>query len=381
MAKKSIDEDERQTLDEDLAVVDSSLHFISDLMRNILDSHRASSDLMTLNLETIGLKDDIFQPVASIIYNRDGNFRVDIDCASDLLVRSDKLRLQQLVLNLAKNSSKFVTEGFIRLRAEIVNGSVCIFIEDSGPGIPVEKQDRLFARYQRSLDTLAQGTGMGLYLCKKLVDVMEGSIYLDASYNSGIVNFPGTRFVIDLKQGPVRRNQNSLKSVKEGAQPTRSLSDSSAMSSPNLPQNPSILLVDDSRILRKQASRAIQRILPEAEIQEAASGETALQAVDEMNFDVIFMDQYMESVEQSLLGTETVRAMRVKGVTSKICGLSANQMRDNFVAAGADSFLLKPFPCKEEELLPVLMELLVDDNTGNNNRPEAALDNGDDDIV
>jgi DNA-binding response OmpR family regulator len=56
----------------------------------------------------------------------------------------------------------------------------------------------------------------------------------------------------------------------------------------------------------------------------------------------------MASVEKQLLGTETVRALRANGITSIICGLSANQVQDQFYEAGADAFMMKPFPCKKD---------------------------------
>ena len=68
----------------------------------------------------------------------------------------------------------------------------------------------------------------------------------------------------------------------------------------------------------------------------------------------------MASVEKQMLGTETVRAMRAQGVTSKICGLSANNLEEEFLSAGADSFLLKPFPCEKDELRAELLRVLYD---------------------
>jgi CheY-like chemotaxis protein len=94
------------------------------------------------------------------------------------------------------------------------------------------------------------------------------------------------------------------------------------------------------------------------DIQEAASGEAALRLIDTKEFDIIFMDQYMASVEKKLLGTETVHAMRSKGVRSRICGLSANDVEEGFLSNGADAFMFKPFPCKKEQLERELHHLL-----------------------
>ena len=98
--------------------------------------------------------------------------------------------------------------------------------------------------------------------------------------------------------------------------------------------------------------------MPEWEIREASNGETAVRLVDDQDFDIIFVDQYMSSAEKQLLGTETVRALRSKGVTSIICGLSANDLESTFLRAGADAFLIKPFPCKVAELKSALTNIL-----------------------
>ena len=65
----------------------------------------------------------------------------------------------------------------------------------------------------------------------------------------------------------------------------------------------------------------------------------------------------MASVDKQLLGTETAHVMRTKGVTSIICGLSANDLKDSFMSSGADDFLLKPLPCKPNELRAVLFHM------------------------
>ena len=99
--------------------------------------------------------------------------------------------------------------------------------------------------------------------------------------------------------------------------------------------------------------------MPGWKIREASNGETALRLVDDEEFDLLFLDQYMSSAEKQLLGTETARKLRSKGVSETIiCGLSANDMGRNFIKAGADIFLMKPFPCKGDELKRALVDVL-----------------------
>lgn len=100
----------------------------------MLDEHRAASNQMVLEEQTVGVLHDILEPVAGMVYSRDAGFSVEVDCPHDLFVYTDRLRTQQIVLNLARNAAKFVENGFVRLSAANVDGNVTIFVMDSGPG-------------------------------------------------------------------------------------------------------------------------------------------------------------------------------------------------------------------------------------------------------
>lgn len=128
-----------------------------------------------------------------------------------------------------------------------------------------------------------------------------------------------------------------------------------------LPDELSVLFVDDDLVLRKLFTRSLRKVAPGWKVREAATGETALQLVDSETFDLIFMDMYMASVEKRLLGTETVVALRAKGIRSRIVGLSANNVEDQFFQAGADSFLSNPFPCDSATLNQELIRVLFHD--------------------
>ena len=175
---------------EDVRVVDHALHFINELLRNMLDMHRASSGKMLVKLAPVDLLRDVLEPVAGMLHRGgegrigrngkgDEKVKIIVDCPEDIVVETDILRLKQVVLNLGRNSVKFINEGFIRLRAEVIEvecdhdhsrfsddiesgnikcKTVRIYVEDSGSGIPIEKRETLFAKYQESLDLLSQGT-------------------------------------------------------------------------------------------------------------------------------------------------------------------------------------------------------------------------------
>lgn len=205
---------------------------------------------------------------------------------------------------------------------------------------------------------------------------MGGDIWLDEDYDSGIENYPGSRFVVDLNvsqssiddlgdnvgspsfadTAPASLQQGGGNGASGAAQEQMG----SSLERRELPETLSVLFVDDDTTVRKLFSRAVKRVASNWTVREASNGETALKfAVEEqIHFDLIFMDMYMASVEKQLLGTETVRELRAKGIKSIICGVSANDMEEQFLEAGADAFMLKPFPCQKAPLEVELQRIL-----------------------
>jgi signal transduction histidine kinase/CheY-like chemotaxis protein len=356
----------RKSIQDDMGIIDASLKFINDLLRNMLDMNRASSNQLRIELAHADLLRDVLEPVASMMYPRCESFEVLLDCPEDLVVVTDCMRLKQILLNLGRNATKFIEKGFIRLRVYEVDKMIRISVEDSGSGIPLEKQDRLFEKFQESLDSMNQGTGVGLCVCRNLVDLMKGDIWLDKTYDSGMEGCPGARFVVELKTPAVALDTMAVESYDKsincensvGLEVANSGEESDTVPLLKLPEKLSVLFVDDDLMLRKLFARAVRNVMPEWDVQEAANGESALLLVDKQSYDLIFLDQYMASVEKQLLGTETARALRSKGVKSKICGLSANDIKKSFLESGADAFIMKPLPCRKEALSRELLRIL-----------------------
>jgi len=202
------DPEHRALIKNDVNVIDGSLSFVNELLRNLLDLHRTQAGHeIKLNLVPTDVMHDIFEPVATILYMRGAAVKIETICnPNNLIIMADRMRLKQICLNLAANSSKFVHEGFIRLRAEVIpdessppvqssfstqqtdnghgaaggelgkgdieevlqhsegsnkqhaTGNVVLYVEDSGPGIPAQKRRELFSKFQESLDVLHQGS-------------------------------------------------------------------------------------------------------------------------------------------------------------------------------------------------------------------------------
>jgi signal transduction histidine kinase len=124
----------------------------------MLDIHGSACSGLVVDLNPTDLLRDVLEPVASMLHQQRSKVQFLVECQEDLHVITDHLRLKQIVLNLSRNSTKFVEKGFICLRASVVDGLVELSVEDSGPGIPMEKRGSLFDKFQRSHDSLSQGT-------------------------------------------------------------------------------------------------------------------------------------------------------------------------------------------------------------------------------
>ena len=213
---------------------------------------------------------------------------------------------------------------------------------------------------------------------------MGGEIFLDDTYNSGVEGCPGARMVVDLRLPPLNIEEISSQLEKESSGISDPITErqSSALTDDGnkdlrseLPEELSVLFVDDDAILRKLFCRSVKKVAPQWTIQEASNGETALLLIETQKYDLIFVDQYMASVERQLLGTETVRELRARGVQCRICGFSANDMEAQFLAAGASAFLMKPFPCSQEPLRNELLRILSSSDECKP-RPESAVEQG-----
>jgi signal transduction histidine kinase len=140
----------------------------------MLGTYRAAANKLEVKLAPVDLLKDVLEPACNMLYHCDGSVGVTVDCPKNPIIATECLRLKQIVLNLGRSSTKFVHSGFIRFRAAVVDSFVEVYVEDSGPGIPIEKRGALFEKFQSILDVLSQETGIGLSLCENLTQLLHG---------------------------------------------------------------------------------------------------------------------------------------------------------------------------------------------------------------
>jgi len=127
------------------------------------------------------------QVVASVAQARRSTNQFLFECEREVVeMRTDVQRLQQVVINLLSNADKFTKEGTITLKLEPdTAGNVAVFsVTDTGCGIPLDKQKRVFERFEK-LNEYVQGTGLGLSICKLTVEKWGGEIWIDPAYTDG----------------------------------------------------------------------------------------------------------------------------------------------------------------------------------------------------
>ena len=120
----------------------------------------------------------------SAIKQTDAEMMFETELTS-LELQTDAERLQQLLINLLVNATKFTKEGSITLKLEQTDDNKAQFsVTDTGCGIPLEKQSRIFGRFEK-LNEKAQGTGLGLSICQLIIKRLNGDIWIDSSYTGG----------------------------------------------------------------------------------------------------------------------------------------------------------------------------------------------------
>ena len=157
------------------------------LINDILDVSRLEADRVILSLESCNVVQICQQVVASVAQARRSTNQFLFECEREVVeMRTDVQRLQQVVINLLSNADKFTKEGTITLKLELdAARNVAVFsVTDTGCGIPLDKQKRVFERFEK-LNEYVQGTGLGLSICKLTVEKWGGEIWIDPAYTNG----------------------------------------------------------------------------------------------------------------------------------------------------------------------------------------------------
>ena len=307
---RSSSEQLRQILGDvlDLARIESGQFKVSEEQFCLAEQALAIADLSRLKAEEKGL-----------------NFQAVIDVDSGRRVIGDPMRLKQVLGNLLSNAVKFTERGYVRLAITSSPGRYRFEITDSGIGFEQEQNARLFDRFYQADGSVTRrfgGSGLGLSICRDLVEAMGGEIGCNGRIGQGAT------FWVELPL-PDAEHDFQKAALEDAPQTDAALA---------------VLVVDDNPTNRRVAELILTSI--GATVTQAEDGAAAFDMARQTRFDIILMDLMMPVMD----GLESIRLIRSHeheqgGPRTPIAVLSANSMPEHVAASlavGADMHLAKP---------------------------------------
>lgn len=312
--------------------IKKSAELLLEIVNDILDFSKIEAGKLKLEQVKFNLKDllDEICEFFKIQVEKRG-IKLNHSLEKDYQLIGDVIRLKQIFNNLISNAIKFTTQGEIKIKAEkIAENKFSFSVNDTGIGISESQQTNLFQPFTQADASTSRrfgGTGLGLTICKQLVELMNGEIGIESETGKGSKFW----FTIELNQD---ERKSEEKKVEE-----------SEIEIANLPKL-KILIADDNVINQQVALGGLRAIGYQAEA--VSSGIQALSLVKKSYYDLILMDCQMPEID----GYETTRQIRdFENIKQpKIIAITAHigeEERKKCLQAGMDDYLSKPFTKKQ----------------------------------
>ncbi|GFD84691.1 aerobic respiration control sensor protein [Alteromonas sp. KUL150] len=310
---------------------------LGNIFNDIIDLDKLDRDKLELSLKTISLK-DFTEELSSIIRLLAGDkqldFKTKINEPLPRLVEIDGTRLRQILWNILFNAVKFTQKGHVSLSVSATKPDgdkayVTFVIEDTGVGIPESEIDKIFAMYYQ-VDhpdhQSATGTGIGLAICKQMVDLMKGEIHVSSQVGKG------TRFEIVL---PVQISNSPMKVAQLEV------------------TGLNILLVEDIELNVMVAKALLEKLGQKVDV--AMTGQEAIDKARATQYDLILLDIQLPDmtgfdVASTLIEEDLVMQTPIVALTANVI-----KKRDEYLENGMDDVIAKPI--KKSRVIEVFNEL------------------------
>jgi signal transduction histidine kinase/AmiR/NasT family two-component response regulator len=336
--ESSLSAEQRQYLD----IVKGRSQDLLRIIDDILDLARIEADQMGFIDEPFRPREAAASAVASVSLRAQQKGLVIRTAIAERVpreLRGDSLRLRQVLLNLLSNAIKFTAEGSIDVQVDRTSdlpGPSCelrFVVLDTGIGIPLSRQAAIFEPFIQADSSTVRtygGTGLGLTICRRLVEKMGGQISVKSEPGQG----SAFSFTALFRKPTVRS--------------TRTAPTLPAMPSASLPCM-QILLAEDDPTSRMLVAGILRR--DGHTVDEVGDGEAAVSAVREKDFDLVFMDIQMPGVD-GLVATRAIRALSADSdpiiqhrSQVPVVALTAHAMRgdkERCLEAGMNRYITKP---------------------------------------
>lgn len=332
-------------------IQDSAKHLLA-LINDILDFSRIEAGKLDIEIVECGLH-KLFAVVESLMRPP----AIEKGLAFEILpcgelpaqIRTDLVRLRQCLVNLIANAIKFTEEGHVYVNVSLQEQGnkpyIRFDVEDTGVGIPPDKQESIFEEFMQidgSSTRKYGGTGLGLAITKRLAHLLGGEISVSSEVGKGSVFSLTIQAGVDVKSQPPFNKYDLLDRLKR--QPSR-------------PEEAEfsgyVLVAEDSRTNQVLAKLLLERLGLQVTIAE--DGKEAVEKALSQQFHLIFMDIQMPNMN----GYEATKVLRRKGFKAPIVALTAYAMEGDegkCISAGCSDYMTKPI--EHKMLLQVIRKYL-----------------------
>lgn len=332
------------------------------IVNDILDISKIESGKMELlceGYELASLINDCYTIVASNCKKKNLDLYMEIDENLPSILYGDDVRIRQIVNNFLSNAVKYTKRGHVILkisysRIDEENINLRIDVKDSGIGIQKKDMENLFQNFTRleeHKNRNIEGTGLGLSLTKRLVDMMHGEVQVESQYGEG------STFTAIIPQKVICEDGiGDMKQIFENYE----LSVGAMMPVPQF-AGVHILVVDDMEINRIVAKEML--LQTGAIVDVAGSGEEGLTLMKEQHYDLIFMDQMMPDMD-GIATFEEMKRMNHQNKTTPVIAMTANAVKgakEMYLQHGFADYISKPI--FEEKMWKILERFLADKQT------------------
>ncbi len=347
---------------EHLNLVRDSSHNLLRLIDDILDLSKIEAKKVDVEITDCSLG-RLLNSVESLMLSKAKRKGLDFEIIEDVglpaQIRTDVTRIRQCLINLVGNAVKFTRQGHIYLRVslqEIENAPFIRFdVEDTGIGIPKDKQDEIFETFVQADSSTSRefgGTGLGLAISKRLAELLGGQLTMTSEVGKGSVFSLTIPAGVDVTKQPFLDRHNMVSHIEAEEDEVKQAKFSGH-----------ILVAEDARTNQVLIKSLLKRF--DLQVTIAEDGNEAVQQALTEQYDLIFMDIEMPNMN----GYEATKAIRKEGLKTPIIALTAYAMKgddEKCFAAGCNDYISKPI--EHKKLLQTLSKYLSEGNRDMNQR-------------
>ena len=321
---------------DDLEDIVFASHTLLEIVGNIMDINKIESDKMKITSSSYSIQEEVKNLVRIYVTRlKEKNLTLEIHIAKDIPQKliGDKSHIKEIINNLLSNAIKYTDKGKVKLEITGILKEKAYYLKivckDTGRGISKENLKRLFTKFERfdvEKNSTIEGTGLGLVITKKLVELMKGKITVESEVGIGSV------FTVILPQK--LENDKEYLPQETVFQGTKNILD----------KDLKILIVDDNKLNRKVAKNFLESLKIE-QIDECSNGLECLTKIKEgkITYDIILMDIMMPVMN----GEEALNQLKkIDDFHTPIIALTADALagaEEKYKKEGFNGYLSKPF--------------------------------------